>query len=126
MNLNQVTVTVANLETSIAFYQTLGLRLIVRAEDRYARFECPAGDATFSLHHGDVIATAGAPLVYFEVDDLRAEVDRLTGAGLAFEVMPVDQPWLWQEAYLHDPSGNLICLYHAGENRKHPPWRLGA
>ena len=34
--------------------------------------------------------------------------------------------WLWREARLVDPSGNVICLYHAGENRLNPPWRVGA
>ena len=37
---------------------------------------------------------------------------------------PVDQRWLWREAYLRDPAGNLLCLYCAGENRLFPPWRL--
>ena len=23
-----------------------------------------------------------------------------------------------------DPSGNEVCLYHAGENRLSPPWRI--
>ena len=26
--------------------------------------------------------------------------------------------------YLQDPDGNPLCLYHAGENRLNPPWRL--
>ena len=38
---------------------------------------------------------------------------------------PVDQDWLWREARLADPSGNIICIYHAGENRRFPPWRIG-
>ena len=25
---------------------------------------------------------------------------------------------------LRDPAGNLIALYHAGENRLNPPWRV--
>ena len=37
---------------------------------------------------------------------------------------PTDQSWLWREAYLKDPDGNLICLYHAGANRRFPPWRI--
>jgi hydroxymethylpyrimidine/phosphomethylpyrimidine kinase len=37
----------------------------------------------------------------------------------------VKQPWLWREARLRDPFGNLICLYKAGEHRRHPPWRVG-
>jgi hydroxymethylpyrimidine/phosphomethylpyrimidine kinase len=36
----------------------------------------------------------------------------------------VDQRWLWREAWLKDPAGNEICIYHAGENRRLPPWRI--
>ena len=45
--MNQVTVPATDIAASIAFYQALGLRLIVRSE-HYARFECPdvaGGDA---------------------------------------------------------------------------------
>lgn len=48
MDLNQVMVTVSDLERSIAFYSGLGIRLIVAAET-YARFELPSGSSTFSL-----------------------------------------------------------------------------
>lgn len=37
---------------------------------------------------------------------------------------PQAQPWLWREARLRDPAGNPICLFHAGERRMNPPWRL--
>jgi len=36
----------------------------------------------------------------------------------------VDQRWLWREACLNDPAGNRICIYHAGENRRYPPWKI--
>ena len=36
----------------------------------------------------------------------------------------VDQRWLWREAYLRDPAGNVICIFHGGENRRNPPWRV--
>jgi catechol 2,3-dioxygenase-like lactoylglutathione lyase family enzyme len=53
MRLNQVTVAARDLDASIGFYETLGLKLIVR-DAHYARFECPDADggepATFSLH----------------------------------------------------------------------------
>jgi hydroxymethylpyrimidine/phosphomethylpyrimidine kinase len=25
---------------------------------------------------------------------------------------------------LRDPAGNAVCLFHGGENRRNPPWRL--
>ena len=124
MNLNQVTVPCLNLEDSVEFYRRLGLRLIVLDPPRYARFECSAGHATFSLHLADRVESASAPVVYFELEDLDRRVDAFRAAGLAFESEPRDQPWLWREAYIRDPAGNLLCLYHAGANRLFPPWRL--
>ena len=124
MNLNQVTVPCLDLERSVDFYRTLGLRLIVLDPPKYARFECPPGEATFSLHLAPRADTVSAPVVYFEIDDLDACVKRLQAAGLSFETEPRDQDWLWREAYIRDPAGNLLCLYHAGTNRRFPPWRL--
>jgi predicted enzyme related to lactoylglutathione lyase len=63
-------------------------------------------------------------VVYFELEDLDTTVQQLAATGLLFESGPQDQPWLWREAYLRDPAGNRICLFHAGENRRNPPWRL--
>ena len=124
MNLNQVTLPAIDLERSVAFYQALGFRLIVHAPPRYARFECPDGDATFSLHTvAHAIGDSGV-VVYFECDDLDARVEALATAGIAFSQMPTDQRWLWREARLHDPAGNTLCLYHGGNNRRHPPWRI--
>lgn len=123
MRLNQITAPASHLEASIAFYALLGLRLIVKSP-HYARFELPAGEATFSLHvvEGEV-PRANAPLIYFECADVDAEAARLQAAGVAFEREPTMQSWLWYEAWLRDPAGNSICLYHAGANRTHPPWR---
>lgn len=123
MRLNQVMVSARNLDTSIGFYCTLGLRLIVRT-DAYARFECPDGEATFSLHLDPEARGTSDTLVYFEDDDLDGLVARLEAQGVTFETGPVDQRWLWREAYLRDPAGNRVCLFHAGRNRRHPPWRL--
>ena len=50
MNLNQITVPSLNVEKSIAFYEKLGLKLIVKSLPNYARFECPDGNSTFSIH----------------------------------------------------------------------------
>lgn len=125
MRLNQVTVPALDLAQSIAFYQLLGLRLIVRA-DHYARFELPDGESTFSLHlAAGPIARANAPQIYFECDDLAAQVARLKAAGVTFDTELTEQSWLWTEAWLPDPAGNALCLFHAGQNRRYPPWRIG-
>lgn len=123
MRLNQVTVSVRELAAAIAFYRTLGLKLIVQS-DRYARLECPDGGSTFSLHLDPETHGVSETTIYFEDDDVDSTVQRLKAEGLAFDADPVDQPWLWREAYLRDPSGNRICLYRAGEIRRFPPWRV--
>ncbi len=123
MNLNQVTVYSNNVAASVEFYKKLGLRLIVDSVPRYARFECPDGDSTFSIHHTDN-QIASETIVYFECEDLEATVKELKNLGLIFEQEPINQSWLWRESYLKDPNGNRICLFHAGENRQNPPWRV--
>lgn len=72
----------------------------------------------------EVPVGASGVVVYFECDDLDERVDRLIAAGVAFTQLPKDEAWLWREARLQDPSGNVLCLYRAGEFRKHPPWRI--
>ena len=124
MNLNQVTVPTLELERAIAFYQALGLQLIVHAPPDYARFECPLGDATFSLHRVQELPGRAGVIVYFEVEDLDRRVEQLRAADIEFTQLPVDQPWLWREAHLADPDGNRLILFHAGANRKNPPWRI--
>ncbi len=124
MRLNQVTAAAADLDRSIAFYQLLGLKLIVKSP-HYARFELPEGESTFSLHTIDgEIPQSNAPQLYFECADVDAETARLKRAGIAFDQDPKMQTWLWYEAWLRDPAGNHLCLFSAGENRRHPPWRL--
>ncbi len=121
MDLNQVSVPCRDYAASLRFYRGLGLVPIVEDPPGYARFECPDGDSTFSLHgrEGD-----DEVVVYFEVADLDARVAELRASGVAFEADPADQPWLWREATLRDPAGNLVCLYRAGEARRFPPWRV--
>jgi catechol 2,3-dioxygenase-like lactoylglutathione lyase family enzyme len=124
MNLNQVTIYSNKSQESAEFYQKLGLRLIVDSLPRYARFECPDGDATLSVHAAEDEQAAANVVLYFECEDLDARVADLKNQGFEFEQDPQDQSWLWREAYLRDPSGTRICLFHAGENRKNPPWRV--
>lgn len=119
---NQVTLGASDYGASVAFYISLGLRQIVDSPDNgYARFEAANG-ATLSIHAGGVHA-AGA-VIYLESSRLDAWVGELVEAGLVIDQMPRDEDWLWREARLRDPHGNVICLYHAGENRRYPPWRV--
>jgi hydroxymethylpyrimidine/phosphomethylpyrimidine kinase len=123
MDLNQVTVPCLDYEASVEFYKKLGLRQIVHSPPRYARFETSAG-TTLSIHSVDRQHTCAETVIYFEVDDVDSAVSKLEDQGLVFDTPPTDQRWLWREATLEDPAGNRICIYHAGENRRNPPWRI--
>ena len=124
MRLNQVTVPVTDIARSVRFYAGLGLIHIVDGGDDYARFECPDGDSTFSLHRVPRVVAPNDVTIYFECADLDTKVAQLRSRGFTFKSGPHDMRWLWREARLLDPDGNEICLFFAGENRLNPPWRL--
>lgn len=121
-SLNHVTVGCRTYAASVNFYQALGLSLIVDSPSNgYARFEAPNG-VTLSIYQRDDIATS--TIIYFESKRLDAWVTELVSQGYAFEQLPQDESWGWREARLLDPSGNIVCLYKAGENRRYPAWQL--
>jgi len=123
MNLNQITIFSTKTVETVEFFELLGLNRIVDSLPRYARLECPDGEATLSVNTiGE--DSPNTTIIYFECEQLDEEVARLKSLGLEFEQGPTDTPWLWRQAYLRDPNGNKICLFHAGDNRKNPPWRI--
>ena len=129
MNLNQVTIPSVAVEVSVAFYKKLGLQLIVYAPKRYARFECPNGESTFSIHQVEEMPTGEGVIVYFEIENLDKKVEELQNLHLhgdttIFDLLPTDQSWLWREAHLYDLDNNKIILFKAGKHRKNPPWRI--
>jgi catechol 2,3-dioxygenase-like lactoylglutathione lyase family enzyme len=123
VRLDHVTVGSTNLDRSETFYRTLGLRLIVK-DDHYLRFECPVGDSTFSVERVDDVLGSEQVTLYFESEDVDGTYERLRSQGIEFEHPPTDMAWLWRESRLRDTDGHRLCLFHAGENRRNPPWRL--
>ncbi len=124
MNLNQITVPSLDLTKSIPFYEKIGLKLIVKSLPHYARFESPAGGATFSIQLTDKLPSGDGVHVYFECENLDEYVNHLIGKGIDFEELPTDKRWLWREARFKDVDGNQLILFYAGENRLNPPWRI--
>ncbi|WP_372937623.1 VOC family protein [Seonamhaeicola sp.] len=124
MDLNQITIPSKDVVKATKFYKTLGLRLIVDAHPRYVRFECPKGNSTFSIHKVETLPKGEGITIYFEDKNLDELVKSLQQKGINFTQLPKTKTWLWREAHLNDLDGNKIILYHAGENRKNPPWRI--
>jgi len=121
--LNQVTVTGTNYERSVEFYRGIGLKQIVDNPPDYARFET-AGGATLSVQIDPEEKILATTAIYLECDDLDQRVEQLARSGVIFEHGPRNQPWMWREARLRDPDGNVVFLYKAGEARRFPPWRI--
>ena len=124
MNLNQITIPSLDLTISVPFYQKLGLKLIVESIPNYARFECPEGNSTFSIHKTESLAKGEGIHIYFECKNLDEHVYNLKNNGIEFEQEPTDQVWMWREARLKDPDGNQLILFFGGEYRVNPPWRI--
>ncbi len=112
MNLNQLTIP--------------SLILIVDSLPHYARFKCPDGNSTFSIHKTENLPEGDGIYVYFECDNLDEQVEKLKEIGIKFYQEPTDQRWLWREARLKDVDGNQLILFYGGENRLNPPWRVKA
>jgi hydroxymethylpyrimidine/phosphomethylpyrimidine kinase len=117
---NQITLPLNDFAASAGFYEALGLTRIVDAGPRYARFES-ANSVTLSIEAAEEMPHG--PMLYFECDDLDAAVAALRATG-AVVSDPQDRSWGWREARTLDPAGNAICLYHAGERRRFPAWRI--
>lgn len=124
MNLNQITIPSLDLNRSIPFYEKLGLSLIVKSLPHYARFVCPDGHATFSIHQTSSLPSGDGIIIYFECNNLDEYVNTLIEKGIVFEELPNDKRWLWREARLKDLDGNQLILFYAGENRIDPPWKI--
>jgi catechol 2,3-dioxygenase-like lactoylglutathione lyase family enzyme len=128
LRLNQVTLAAKDMAASVLFYEKLGLTRIVDSAPRYVRFEFPddgqGTPATLSLHAAQSHFTPSpdTPLIYFEVDDVKAF---LADKCLTPLTTPEMKSYLWFEADIEDPSGNRIRIYTAGKNRRFPPWRVG-
>ena len=91
MNLNQITIPSLDLTKSIPFYEQLGLKLIVKSLPNYARFECPNGNSTFSIHQTQTLPKGDGIHVYFECKNLDEEVKKLKAGRIKFEEEPTDQ-----------------------------------
>jgi len=63
-------------------------------------------------------------MIYFEIEALDKAVAALEAKGISFDTPPIDQSWGWREARFSDPAGNPLCLFHGGNNRRYPPWRI--
>jgi catechol 2,3-dioxygenase-like lactoylglutathione lyase family enzyme len=121
VRLNHVLLYVADVQKALEFYEaTLGFKRIEVGLPDYARVLAPEGDTTIGLH---LISSHPRPpwnegvRLYLEEEKLDDVCRHLAREGVEFDQMPQEMPWGWRHAYLRDPDGHLLSLYHAGERR---------
>lgn len=129
MFLSHITLLVSDIPRSKAFYEALGLELIVDAV-HYCRFRANLdgqGSQTLSISHspGPIDASCHVGFEFATPEALDAYAAVLQSRGLVLAEPPQDRSWLWRDAILHDPDGHEILLLYAGDNKLNPPWRVG-
>jgi hypothetical protein len=73
-------------------------------------FQCPDGNATFSVELARGRGRDAGITLYFETEDVEVEYARLTDAGVLFDQAGQDMTWLWREPRFRDPDGRWQCV----------------
>ena len=105
-----VAYSVRDVPRAVTFYRdTIGLKLSDVFSDHWAEFD--VGTATFGIGDGTPlgIAPGSSFSTTFEVDDVRAERERLTAAGVPVTDL-FESPMCWS-CFVTDPEGNRFGLH---------------
>jgi predicted enzyme related to lactoylglutathione lyase len=95
-----------------AFYEeTLGLvRGSASASGVWTEYDLPGGGCLALFQGGDLVPTASAGSVAFEVADLDALREQLAAKGVEFKAKEIDSP-VCRMAVILDSEGNSIILH---------------
>jgi predicted enzyme related to lactoylglutathione lyase len=112
-SLGQVHIPVADVDRSIPFYRdVLGIPFLFRVRGRPMAF-FQAGDVRLYLGSSELAEVTASATLYFRVDDIETERERLTQAGVEVSAPEVahrdDAHELWLAA-LTDPDHHHIVL----------------
>jgi catechol 2,3-dioxygenase-like lactoylglutathione lyase family enzyme len=111
MKLTYARLFVDDLEAARRFYRdTLGLTELWIWNDVACGYDVGVTliiEATDGKHPEEVGRFAGLSL---DVDDIDAEHQRLSAAGVQFTHPPTRQPWGGTLAHFKDPAGNVLTL----------------
>lgn len=112
---NWLEIKVTDLKKAIAFYRdVLGLK-VKQEWSNYVIFDL-SGTTTFALMLGGRKGRKeGTPNIYFAVENLNEEYERLKEKGVNFVEPPKKQYWGGYAAVLADPDENLFYLTETKE-----------
>jgi len=120
MRLNHLLLWSGDVARSLDFYTGMLNFVRIEAGEGYARLRAPDGETTIGLHtapEGQRPPWNDGVGLYLEVDDVDGVCRRLAERGVTFDQPPEDMGWGWRHAYLRDPDGHRLSIYHAGEKR---------
>lgn len=122
LEFNHAMIYTRKMGRALAFYRDLlGFVVVDEYPGAYVRLKSRKGRTTIALHVLDegqrLDPGAAGSRLYFEAQDLDGLCRRLKRRGVRFQQNPKDMPWGWRHAYLRDPDGHEISLYHAGAKR---------
>jgi uncharacterized glyoxalase superfamily protein PhnB len=125
----QVDLIVADVKKAVEFYELLGLDVPeLWEQDGVAHHvEVPASSIGFNsrtLTQGYDAAwpDASGVVLMFHVDgrdDVDSAFDKLTGAGYAAHMAPIDAFWGARYAVVDDPDGNHVGIMSSSDRREH-------
>lgn len=111
--IGQIAIPVTDVDRAIAFYRdALGMRFLFQAPPGLGFFDC--GGVRLMLD-GPAASQAGqSSVLYYQVEDLDAAFEALSGRGIEFEAKPhlvaeLPDHELWM-AFFRDPDHNLLAL----------------
>ncbi|MFG2006053.1 VOC family protein [Spirillospora sp. NPDC048911] len=76
------------------------------------------GSGFLEVSGGHSPGEGGAPMIWLQVRDVRAEHERLAAAGVTITREPREEPWGLIEMWIEDPAGVRIVLVEVPEG--HP------
>jgi len=118
-SLDHLVLTVADIDTSVRFFESLGMH---REEFGDGRVALRFGEQKINLHeagaelepHAAGPAPGSADLCFLVDDDVEQVADSLARSGIAIELGPVSRtgsPAARTSLYVRDPDGNLVELW---------------
>ena len=114
MSLGQVTLTVANVERSLAFYRdAVGLRFLFSAGPSLAFLDLGGVRLMLSVPEGE-FTPGGSTVLYLKVPDIAATFDEMRARGVPFVdephlIAPMPDHDLWM-TFFRDPDGHTLAL----------------
>lgn len=114
LSLGQVTLTVANVERSLAFYRdAVGLRFLFSAGPALAFLDLGGVRLMLSAPEKE-FAPGGSTVLYLKVPDITATFDEMRGRGVPFVdephlIAPMPDHDLWM-TFFRDPDGHTLAL----------------